>query len=235
MALYAIADLHLSLGTDKPMDIFGDRWNDYMARLLQQWTEMISDQDTVLVPGDISWAMTMEEALPDLRFIDHLPGQKILIKGNHDFWWGTNGKVENFMGENGIHSVSLIKNNATRAGSDVICGTRGWILPGHSDFSESDRVIYDRETGRLERSLIAGAKLLSETPGRMVAMLHFPPVGEHGQSTAFSGLLEKYGVEICIYGHLHGRGHIKAFEGTLNGVKYYLAAGDYIAFKPLRL
>jgi predicted phosphohydrolase len=235
MALYAIADLHLSLGTDKPMDVFGERWRDYVARLEQQWMEMITEKDTVLVPGDISWAMTMEEALLDLRFLDRLPGQKILVKGNHDFWWGTNGKVEKFMGENAIHSIALIKNNAIRVGHDAVCGTRGWLLPEHSEFSESDRVIYDREAGRLERSLIAGQELCSNTPGRMVAMLHFPPIGEQGDSTAFSVLLEKYGVEICVYGHLHGRGHVKAFEGTLNGVQYRLIAGDYIAFKPLRL
>ncbi len=235
MALFAIADIHLSLGTDKPMDVFGERWHDYVNRLEANWTEMVSEEDTVLIPGDISWAMTMEEALPDLRFLDRLPGQKIMIKGNHDFWWGTNGKVEKFMDDNEIHSITLIKNSAIRVGTDTVCGSRGWLLPEHSEFSESDRVIYDREAGRLERSLIAGQNLCAHTSGRMVAMLHFPPVGEHGDRTAFSDLLEKYGVEICLYGHLHGRGHGKAFEGTKNGVRYLLASGDFIAFKPLRL
>ena len=135
MTIWAISDLHLSLGCDKPMDIFGNQWADADLRLAKNWKMNVEDGDTVLIAGDISWGMTPEEALPDLLFLEGLPGQKILGKGNHDYWWGTNGKVEQFMSQNGIGSIRLLKNNAFVCGSDVVCGSRVWMLPGSTDFT----------------------------------------------------------------------------------------------------
>jgi len=234
MALWAISDPHLSLGCDKPMDIFGAQWVDSERRLRDNWIRTVVDTDTVLIPGDISWAMTLEEALPDLLFVENLPGQKILSKGNHDFWWGTSGKVERFLTDHEIHSIRLLKNNAFLIGTDVVCGTRGWILPEYPDFSAADRLIFEREAARLERSLQAGAALLPEG-GRLITILHFPPLANDDGSSPFTVLCEQYGVSLCLYGHLHGRGHEKAVEGVIRGVDYRLISGDYIAFKPIRL
>lgn len=235
MAIFAIADLHLSLGTDKPMDIFGAQWVDHERRLKDAWMSTVAEADTVLIPGDISWGMSMEKALPDLCFLDQLPGRKILSKGNHDYWWGTMHKVEALVQSNGLSTISFLKNNAILVEGKAICGTRGWISPYDLEFRTEDQTIYDRELGRLERSLQAGRELLGDTPGDMIAILHYPPVLTSTPPSAFCALLEKYGVKMCVYGHLHGRGHLKAFEGEKNGVEYLLAAADYLSFKPLRL
>jgi hypothetical protein len=235
MSIFAIADLHLSLGTDKPMHIFGASWANHEARIRDAWTGMVRENDTVIIPGDISWGMTMEEALPDLVFLDALPGRKILSKGNHDYWWGTMGKVENFAADHGLSTLSFMKNNAYLVEGRAICGSRGWLLPSDPEFKSDDRTVYMREVARLERSLEAGRALFADGDGPLIAVLHYPPVLKTQHTSEFTELLEKYGAEICVYGHLHGRGHQKAFEGIKNGVEYCLAAGDYISFKPLRL
>jgi predicted phosphohydrolase len=252
MAIFAIADLHLSQGTDKPMHIFGSQWLDHQNRLEQAWLASVGENDTVIIPGDISWGMTLEEALPDLQFIHQLPGRKILSKGNHDYWWGTLGKVEAMSAQMGLTSLSFMKNNAFLVEGRAVCGTRGWLLPSDPEFKTSDKVIYEREVGRLERSLIEGRALLldagekSSGVGRditgeditgedIIAVIHYPPLLLSVQNSDFCALLEKFRVKTCIYGHLHGKGHSKAFEGVKNGVNYHLVAGDYISFKPLRL
>lgn len=235
MSLFAMADLHLSLSTNKPMDVFGDSWHDYENRINEEWRASVRETDTVLVPGDISWGMTMEEALMDLQFLDSLPGKKILSKGNHDYWWGTNGRVEDFLQTHGLTTMSLLKNNAFLVDDTAVCGTRGWILPDNTEWKTSDRTVYERELGRLERSLICGTELLSSIDGRLVVMLHYPPITDPNRDTDFSLLLEKYHVDVCVYGHIHGRGHKKAFEGVRNGTEYRLISADYISFKPLRL
>lgn len=235
MSIFAIADLHLSLGTDKPMHIFGASWANHEARIRDAWTGMVRENDTVIIPGDISWGMTMEEALPDLVFLDALPGRKILSKGNHDYWWGTMGKVENFAADHGLSTLSFMKNNAYLVEGRAICGSRGWLLPSDPEFKSDDRTVYMREAARLERSLEAGRALFADGDGPLIAVLHYPPILKTQHTSEFTALLEKYGAEICVYGHLHGRGHQKAFEGIKNGVEYCLAAGDYISFKPLRL
>lgn len=235
MAIFAIADLHLSLGTDKPMNVFGANWERHEERLKEAWLSFVTESDTVLIPGDISWGMTQAEALPDLIFLDQLPGRKILSKGNHDYWWGTSGKLESFLCENGLTTISFLKNNAFLADGHAICGSRGWLLPQDPEFKSSDQLIFERELARLERSILAGKAILGEKQGDLIALLHFPPIMRFQTESAFSQLLEKHGVRTCVYGHLHGRGHQKAFEGMKNGVEYLLVAGDYISFKPLRL
>lgn len=235
MAIFAIADLHLSQSADKPMHIFGHQWEDHQSRLSKAWTASVGQDDTVIIPGDISWGMTLDEALADLQFIDQLPGRKILSKGNHDYWWGTLEKVIALAAENNLSTLSFMKNNAFLVEGRAVCGTRGWLLPSDPEFKTSDQVIYEREIGRLERSLLAGKALLGETQGEIIAVIHYPPLLQPVRNSGFCTLLEKYHVKTCIYGHLHGRGHYKAFEGEKNGVTYHLVAGDYISFKPLRL
>ena len=151
MSVFAIADLHLSLTTNKPMDVFGAGWQDYVARLEEAWRDAIGPEDTVLIPGDISWGISMEEALADLTFLDQLPGMKILSKGNHDYWWGTNKKVEDFMAEHGLHTMKVLKNNGFVVENVLVAGTRGWLLPENPESKEADQKIYVREVGRLER------------------------------------------------------------------------------------
>ena len=240
MSIFAIADLHLSLSTNKPMDVFGPGWQNYVARLEEAWRGKIKDGDTVLIPGDISWGISMDEALSDLQFIESLPGTKILSKGNHDYWWGTNKKVEDFLTEKGLTSMKVLKNNGFVVENTLVAGTRGWLLPENPESKEADEKIYLREVGRLERSLQDALQKWESDgtePGslRRVAMLHYPPIYDPRRSNGFTDTLEKYGVELCLYGHLHGRGHLKAYNGEKNGVEYRLISADYLRFDPVEI
>ncbi|MBP5185698.1 MAG: metallophosphoesterase [Clostridiales bacterium] len=246
--MFAIADLHLGLSVDKPMDVFGPAWNDHVERLEKNWREKITSSDTVLIPGDISWGISMEEALADLRFIDELPGTKILSKGNHDYWWGTTKKVEDFMAANGLTTLKILKNKGFVVENTLIAGTRGWILPENPESKKDDEKIYLREVGRLERSLIDSIRAFEageadgeeeEKPDvssvRKIAMLHYPPIYETGHENGFTKVLEQYGFDLCLYGHLHGRAHQSAFNGEKNGVEYRLIAADYLKFDPQKV
>ena len=248
MSIFAIADLHLGLSVDKPMDVFGPAWNDHVERLEKNWREKITSSDTVLIPGDISWGISMEEALADLRFIDELPGTKILSKGNHDYWWGTTKKVEDFMAANGLTTLKILKNKGFVVENTLIAGTRGWILPENPESKKDDEKIYLREVGRLERSLIDSIRAFEageadgeeeEKPDvssvRKIAMLHYPPIYETGRENGFTKVLEQYGFDLCLYGHLHGRAHQSAFNGEKNGVEYRLIAADYLKFDPQKV
>lgn len=240
MSIFAIADLHLSLSTNKPMDVFGPGWQNYVARLEEAWRGKVKEEDTVLIPGDISWGISMEEALSDLQFIESLPGTKILSKGNHDYWWGTNKKVEDFLSEKGLASMKVLKNNGFVVENTLVAGTRGWLLPENPESKEADEKIYLREVGRLERSLQDALQKweTDETENgslRRIAMLHYPPIYDPRRSNGFTDTLEKYGVELCIYGHLHGRGHLKAYNGEKNGVEYRLISADYLRFDPMEI
>ncbi|MDQ0188466.1 metallophosphoesterase [Alicyclobacillus cycloheptanicus] len=227
MALFALADLHLGQAVDKPMDVFGAAWQDHTEQIRRSWCAEVSQEDTVLVPGDISWAMHLPEAIPDLDWIAALPGKKILLRGNHDYWWSSIKKVRQALAP----GVQALQNDAFIADGYAICGSRGWLLPTHPKFTEADQAIYLREAERLQLSLKAAAALALP----MVAMMHYPPTDQDGSSTLFTDLLEQYGVERCVYGHLHGPAHRFAFEGTRRGVSYHLVSADYLRFAPLRL
>ncbi|GGJ10358.1 ser/threonine protein phosphatase [Alicyclobacillus cellulosilyticus] len=223
--LFAIADLHLSHGTDKPMDVFGDHWSHHTDRIARAWRAKVSAADTVLLPGDLSWAMTLAEAAEDLAWIGRLPGKKVILRGNHDYWWGGIGKVRRALPPD----VYAIQNDALLAESFAICGTRGWLLPSHPRFTEEDMAIYRREGERLRLSLQQAKRL-----GRpLIAMMHFPPCGPEGEETLFTQLLEAFGVKVCVYGHLHGPAHRYRFEGWLRGVWYQLVSADYVQFEPV--
>jgi predicted phosphohydrolase len=228
MSIFALGDPHLGQGVSKAMDIFGPRWARHVERMAENWRATVSEEDWVLVPGDISWAMKLEEALPDLRFLADLPGRKLLLKGNHDYWWTSRAKVESVLPP----SLALLQNDAHDLGDGVgVVGARGWTPPGAPRATEQDEKIYARELQRLELSLKAAEGRFD----RLVAMLHYPPIYEGHGPTDFVPLMQAAGVEACVYGHLHAADHRFAVRGERDGIQYYFVAADAVDFTPQRL
>ncbi|MBL0387724.1 metallophosphoesterase [Tumebacillus sp. ITR2] len=229
MNIFAIGDLHLSFANPKPMDIFGDNWADHPDKIRSHWESMVTADDLVLIPGDISWAMSIEEAKPDLDYIASLPGRKLMIRGNHDYWWSTVTKVRK-----ALHpSIQVLQNDSITIGDITFAATRGWDCPGSYSFDEHDRTVYEREVGRLKLSLDHAMKTGAK---RIWVMLHYPPTNEKHQETGFLDVIRQYPVEKVVYGHLHGSdGHKGAFEGVHDGIEYRLVACDYLDFAPLKL
>ena len=229
MSVFAIGDLHLSLGTDKPMDVFRG-WVNYVDRLRENWNSVVCDDDVVVVPGDISWAMKLEDTRTDFAFInDKLNGNKILLKGNHDYWWATAGKMNRFLEECGFSRIRILNNTAFRAGDICVVGTRGWINDGTDAF---DAKVLSREEGRLRMSVQEGLKL----GGEIVAFIHYPPLFNGEKNEYILKVIKEYGIRRCYYGHIHGRpGHEKAFIGEYEGTEYALVSADYLGFMPLKI
>ena len=228
MKLFTIADTHLSLGVSKPMDVFAG-WEDYTRLLEENWRRLVGEEDTVVIPGDISWGIDLKEASADLHFLDGLPGRKIILKGNHDLWWPTARKLKEFFETEGIGSITPLLHDAVDVGPVIVAGTRGWFL---EDGTGNEFTVYRRETLRLEMALQAAGKL-EEKP--IYAFLHYPPL-THGQiCEEIVGLLESYGVEKCFYGHLHGPAIPAGFNGERNGVQYKLVSADALGFVPYRI
>lgn len=234
MSIWALSDPHLSFGSNKPMDVFGAQWDDHPRLISENWIKQIKKTDTVLISGDISWAMNFYEVLPDLQFIDALPGQKLLGRGNHDYWWNSMRKMESFCEANGIRTIRFMRNNAFLVEDKIVCNTRGWILPGDKDFKAEDEKIYRRELMRLRLSLDSAAALRLNGQ-EIVASFHYPPLGPRGYETELTRMLHDYGVKTCIYGHVHGKAARYAFNGERDGICYYNTACDYLDFKPLLL
>lgn len=227
MKIWGISDLHLSFSTDKPMDIFGDHWRDHPKKMAEAWDNLVSDNDLVLVPGDLSWAMKLTEAEQDLKWIGERPGIKILVKGNHDLWWSSISKVRSFLPK----SCVALQNDAYDAGEVVIAGSRCWTAPGSFDYTEHDEKIYLRELERLKMSLNQAQKMAQGRP--IIAAIHYPPFTMRKENTKFADLLEQYDVKVCVYGHLHGQKSFQyAFEGERNGIIYMMLSCDYLKFKP---
>jgi len=237
MNIYTIGDLHLSIAVDKPMDIFGEKWTNHQEKITEYWTATVKDEDVVIIPGDISWGMSAEEALPDLIYIEELPGKKILLKGNHEYWWGTMNKLKELKSTNKLDSIEFLHNNYIyrEEKNSCLCGTRGWKCPGGWDtanFSDQDTKIYLREIQRLELSLKAGA----EKSENIICFTHFPPFNNKAEVSGFTELMEKYKVKQCYYGHLHGPSLKYAFNGKISDdsiTEYHLVSGDYLGFKPM--
>ena len=227
MALYAIGDLHLCLGAPKPMDIFGGAWVGYMDKLREGLT-VITPEDTTVLLGDLSWALDLEQAKEDFAFINAIPGRKIILKGNHDYWWSTVAKFNKFCAENGFENMHLLNNNFFDYGDVAICGTRGWFFEEERS-GQHDEKVFRRELIRLETSL----KSAGELP-KMV-FLHYPPRYKGYECGEILDLLEKYEVRRCFYGHLHGGSHKLAMEGLWDGVEFRLVAADYINFQPYKV
>ena len=226
--LYTIGDLHLSLGCDKPMDIFSG-WTNYLERLQKNWNNKITDDDTVVLLGDHSWALKLEDSRNDLEFIDKkLNGKKILIKGNHDLWWSTTKKITDFVSDNGFSTISFLFNNAYLTEGISICGTRGWI---RENGEPADKKVLNREAGRLEASLQAGVKL----GGELVAFIHYPPIYGTEENAQIIELLHKYNVKRCYYAHLHGNSVKGALNGERMGVYYKLVSADGVGFDPVKI
>lgn len=224
MAIYAIGDLHLSGHSSKPMDIFGDNWTEHEKKIKNSWLENVTDEDAILIPGDISWAMTLEEAMVDLEWIADLPGNKYLIKGNHDYWWGSIKKLNTL-----FDSMNFIQNNFFTYMDYAICGTRGWNCPNHYKFTEHDEKIYLREVNRLEMSLKAAKQ---KGYANIIVMLHYPPTNDKLEPSLFTEVLEKYNVSNVVYGHLHGKASYgSGLQGVHNGVNYKLVSCDYANFE----
>lgn len=227
MALYAISDLHLAFDLDKPMDIFGDKWIKHEEKIKENWEKIITEEDTVLIAGDISWAINEKESSNDLKWIDELPGKKIISKGNHDYWWGSINKL-NSMYEN----TKFIQNNFYTYNDYAICGTRGWICPGSDKFTEKDNRIYSRELIRLRLSLESAQKA---GYNKYIVMIHYPPTNERLEESGFLEIFNEYKVDKVIYGHLHGPGLSKVFEGTYDDIEYIMSSADYINFNPIKI
>lgn len=226
MSLYAIGDLHLSLQVNKPMDIFGREWANHTARLEAGFSRLGEDDLTVLC-GDTSWGCDFSESLEDFRFIDRLPGKKIIIKGNHDYWWSTAAKMQRFFLENNLTTLDILHNNCFFYAGYALCGTRGWFY--EEDQTPHNEKVLKREVGRLEASL--------RTAGDMpiLAFLHYPPLYAGYRCPEIIKKLEEYGVERCFYGHLHGPTHNRAIEGRMGNVAYNLVSADYLRFVPKKI
>ncbi|NCB28237.1 MAG: serine/threonine protein phosphatase [Clostridia bacterium] len=231
MALFTIADLHLSHGVEKPMDIFGGRWQGYMDKIEKNWRALVGEQDTVVIGGDVSWGIDLKQARADFLFLRDLPGRKIILKGNHDLWWNTVKKMNEFLAENHISNIDFLFNNCFFYGKTALCGTRGWFF--EEDFKEShDEKIFRRELIRLETSLKAAK---AGNPEEIYCFLHYPPLYINFRCGEIIELMQRYGVSRCIYGHLHSEGLRYAVEGLRDGIDFKLVSGDHIDFAPVRL
>lgn len=226
MSLFAIADLHLSLGCNKPMDVFTG-WQNYTEKLEKNWRSIVSPNDTVVIAGDISWAMKLEESEKDFAFLHSLPGKKLILKGNHDYWWTTKKKIDTFLSEHGFDSIQIVHNNAYVVGDLAVCGTRGWLYNAESD---EDLKIVNREVGRLNASL-DDAKRQGAKP---IVFLHYPPVYDNLQCSEILNVLESREIDSCYFGHIHGSEAAKrAIIGEYHGIKMHLISCDYVNFMPI--
>lgn len=224
MRLFAVGDLHLPGGQDKPMDVFGGHWDGHFDKIRADWLAKVGQDDVVLLPGDLSWAMTMQDAHEDLQAILALPGKKVLLRGNHDYWWPAISRLNAYLPANAF----AVQNNAVDLGAVVVAGTRGWVLPKAGRTDAQDAKIYARELQRLEMSLKDARQ---KADGRaIVVMMHYPPLNELGEESGFTSLIEASGVPLVVYGHLHAEGLHFAFQGQRNGVEYANVSCDGLGF-----
>ena len=226
MAVYTIADLHLSLDGKKPMDVFPG-WNDYVSRLTKNWNALVTPQDTVVIAGDISWAMKLEDADLDFAYLNRLPGKKLLLKGNHDYWWSTRKKIEAYLTNRGFSTLSIVHNSAVPVGEIAVCGTRGWLYNAETP---EDQKIVNREVGRLTTSL-KEAESLGLQP---VVFLHSPPLCDDQGCEEILNVLKEWNIRDCYFGHIHGSQAAKrAVVGEYSGIKMHLISCDTVQFTPV--
>ena len=233
MAIYTISDLHLSLNKEKPMDIFGENWTEHSEKIKKDWQKKVKDNDIVLMPGDFSWAMNLKETYDEFKYLEELPGKKILLKGNHDYWWETLTKMRRYLKENNFKTIDFLHNNSYLHENTIIAGTRGWIISDDAD----DKKIFERELGRLELSIQDGIKNYGEEKEIIVCM-HYPPITNkeiNEQERKLLNILKKYNVKKCIYGHLHGESQKHGLAGYVEGIEFILASADYLNFELLKI
>ncbi|MCI9177192.1 MAG: serine/threonine protein phosphatase [Clostridia bacterium] len=228
MAIYTIADLHLSFAQSKPMDIFGENWVNHEEKIKSNWIKKVKPDDTVILPGDFSWAMYLEDAFLDFRYLNSLPGNKILLKGNHDYWWTTITNMKKYLKENEFETIDFLYNNSYCIENKIIVGTRGWNL-----LEDDDGKMLNRETIRLELSIKEGIKKYGEDK-EMIAFMHYPPITQgylrQKKHMEFVNVMKKYHVKRCYYGHLHGASYEEAVEGKIEGIELKLVSADYLDF-----
>lgn len=223
MRVFCISDLHLPGNADKPMDIFGPQWENHWDKIQRNWRGIVDDEDCVLIPGDISWAMKLEDAIGDLEEIGQLPGRKIMVRGNHDFWWSSISKVRRVLPP----SIYALQNDSVKIGRVGFCGTRGWIAPGSKDYTTHDQKIFDREVNRLRLSLNSVKEV-----EYIIVLLHYPPFNDKGEPTEICKLMGQYPVKHVVYGHLHGESSAGRVEGEIDGIWYHLTSCDFLNFCP---
>lgn len=238
MAIYALSDLHLCLShPEKSMHMFGSGWEGYIEKIKAHWEETVCPEDTVLVPGDISWALLVNNAYEDFKFLDSLPGTKLICRGNHDYWWSTMKKVNDYFESQGFNSIKLVRTNVTEVEGCLISGTRGWKLPNVDSFSADDRKVLERELIRVGLCVKEFNEADPEHTKKRILMLHYPPLTNVVHKTDFTKIIEEGDIDLCVFGHLHGKSHKRIFEGKLDNGKtiYRCVSGDFISFKPLKI
>ena len=229
MAIYTIGDLHLSFGNPKPMNIFGENWNNHEEKIKKDWMEKVKPEDTVIHPGDFSWAMYLKDTVKDFEYLNGLPGKKIMLKGNHEYWWTTITSMKKFLQEHNFQDIDFIQNNSIEVEDKIICGTRGWSLLNERTLNEQ-RLI-DREALRLELSIKSALNKEKE----IIVFMHYPPVIKQNINTEFMKVLKKYDIKRCYYAHLHSKSIDDAVEGLVYGVNFKLVSADALNFKLLKI
>jgi len=230
MSIYAISDLHLSFNEDKPMDIFGSNWENHADKIRDNWIEKVNENDLVLLPGDLSWSLYLEDTQKDFEYLNNLPGKKIILKGNHDYWWSTISKMNKYLKDKKFDTINFLHNNSYEYEEYIITGTRGW---GISELDKDDIKILKREVQRLKLSLEDGISKYGENK-KIITCLHYPPLKEK-ESSDFVKLMKEYNVEKCIYGHLHGPSQKYVIEGLIDNIEYIMVSCDYTNFDLIKL
>ena len=230
MKIYSISDLHLDINNTKPMNVFGHVWDDYIAKIVADWNEKVTDDDIVILAGDYSWAMKLEDVVPDFNWLTTLKGTKIIIRGNHDYWWHSVSKVRAVLPEN----VYALRNDAIKIGNYIFCGNRGWLIPEGKNKTDENDKIYARELIRLDLSL-KSAQALKTDDEQIIYITHYPPFNNKVEPNEFTKMIENAGVSICIFAHLHGYINPNMMYNEINGVKYYLTSCDALKNKLIEI
>lgn len=234
MSIYTIGDLHLSFSQDKPMDIFGNNWKNHELKIKEDWLKKVKENDTVILPGDFSWAMHLEDTYLDFKYLNELPGKKILLKGNHDYWWTTVTSMKKYLEEHNFNNIDFLYNNSFEIEGKAIVGTRGWSLQE----SENSKKMINRESQRLELSINSAIKKFGMEK-EIIAFMHYPPIVKpfllDNNHLEFYKILKKYNIKKCYYGHLHGKSHLDAVTGEVGEIEFNLVSADYLDFKLIKI
>lgn len=230
MAIYVIADLHLSFSQDKPMSIFGESWEGHSDKIKNNWISKVKQEDTVVMPGDFSWSMHLKDTYKDFEYLNMLPGKKLLLKGNHDYWWTTITSMKKFLEDNKFENIDFIYNNSFLIEDKILIGTRGWNLLD----TENDSKMIKRENIRLKHAIEQGINQYGKEK-EIIAFMHYPPITKKNKTSEFIDTLKQYGIKKCYYGHLHGKSHQDAIEGCVDGINFKLVSADYLNFDLIKI
>lgn len=230
MSIFVIADLHLSFRVHKPMDIFGDNWTGHEEKIRKDWIEKVKEKDLVVLPGDFSWETYLEDTKLDFDYLNSLPGKKLMLKGNHDYWWTTVTNMRKFLNENDFENIDFLYNNSYEFENKILCGTRGWSIADE----ETDEKLINRELIRLELSLQDGVNKFGNNK-EIIVFMHYPPLTKNYMKTEYTELMKKYNIKRCYYGHLHANSIQDAIEGNAEGIEYKLVSSDGLDFKLLKI